>query len=233
MTGWIPFVFIALVVAAFALPAVTPLLVPATGVMAWWFCSLAVSQARSWGLRSSAVPVIWLLGALWLIAEVGTDLVTYPTPLRQMNLVIGGVAVVILLVGTCAPRQFVRFTGGPSAAWLVLRERAAITFGTTIGRDDTTPAEEAAFEARLKDLDRYRTPRTAEFIALFQEWFRRSEPTPETAADEQRWLDHFHDVEWSLVLSLKVRPSWYDTYPWLRGVPAAPSGPLAASLSGR
>lgn len=165
MKQWIPFAFIVSIVAALIFPGITPLVVPATGVMAWWFCSIGVSQARSWGLRSSAVPLIWLLGALWFVAEVGADLVTYPPPLRQINLVLGGIAVLLLLVGVCAPQRVVRATGGPSAEWLVLRE--------------------------------------------------------------------LHDVEWSLVLSLKVRPSWYDTYPWLRGAQAAPAEPLAARLSGR
>jgi hypothetical protein len=231
--GLIPYAFVVIVVSAFAVPALAPLLIPATVLIAWWFCSLSVSQARSWGLRSSAVPLIWLFGVLWSISEAAHLIVAYPTPLRQIDLVLEGVAVLALVVGAFAPKQFVRFTGGPSAEWLLLRERAAIAFGPSVGRDDTTPAEEAAFEARLRDLDRYRSPRTAEFIDLFQEWFRMPEPTPETTADQQRWLDHFHAVEWSLFLSLKVRPSWYDTYPWLRGVRAAPSEPLAGNLSGR
>jgi hypothetical protein len=233
LPGWIPPVFVVVAAATLIIPALAPLVVPAIGVVAWWFCWLAVSEARSWGLRSSAVPLIWLIGALLFVCTFGVEIADLRTPLRQIDLLVHAVALLALLFCVWAPRHLVRVTGGPSAEWLVLRERAAMAFDPAIGRTDTAPAEEAAFEARLASLDRYRTSRTAEFIDLFQEWFRMPEPTLETAADEQRWLDHFHAVEWALVLSLKARPSWYDTYPWLSHVSDGPSEPLPAGLTDR
>jgi hypothetical protein len=214
---------VALEILAVISPPLRPALILASALLAWWVALTIILQARPWGLRPSAEPMVWLLAAIWFIADAGPFLIRYPTPFDEIDLILRAVPLIVLAFALFKPDAFVRITGGPSTEWLLLRERAAMADDPAVGRDDATPEEEAAFEARLSGLDRYRNPRTAEFIDLFQEWFRMPEPTPATADAQSRWLEHFHAVEVSLYLSLRARPVWYDTYPWLDSV-AAPIG---------
>jgi hypothetical protein len=135
----VPWVGLALAVSVFIVPALSPFLIPTTAVVAWWACSVVLSQTRAWGLRRSAVPTIWLVGVVWFLAAVGPDLVSYPSPLWEIDLVLQVVPAIGLVVGVFAPRQIVRLTGGPSTEWQEFWERAAITDASANGNEDATP----------------------------------------------------------------------------------------------
>jgi hypothetical protein len=160
----------------------------------------AIIELRRWGARPTAVAVVALLGLLAVALQI-VPLVLTMDWIRASLIVVawGG-----LLVGYVAPELVVRLTGGPRAAWSLLRERAAL--GNDVRR--MTDAEFAAagdvITARVQALDRYRTPTTNEYIDVFQRLSLADEPVEAKRQQAARLAE----MERELLRSLGPSPAW-------------------------
>ncbi len=169
---------------------------------------------RRFGGNNLASGLMFALSVAYVAALGGRLLFAVPSESRAVLLFIGAGCFALVAAAWVAPRMAVAVTGGPSATWSLLRERARIYFENLEAPDNETSAEREAFEVRLGALDQYRNARTNEFIDLFQEFYRKynAELPAEVAP---AWMDRFRSLELRLFKALGAEPAWYRDYPWL------------------
>ena len=174
----------------------------------------ATYAVRRFGGNNFAIGLISALSVAYVVALGGRLSFALPSATGVVLLIIGTTCFVLVAAAWFAPHLAVAVTGGPSATWSLLWERARIYFENLEAPDNETGAEREAFELRLRALDRYRNARTNEFIDLFQEFYRKydAELPPEVAP---AWMDRFRSLELRLFRALGAPPAWYRDFPWL------------------
>lgn len=169
---------------------------------------------RRFGGNNVATGLISALSVAYVVSLGGRLLFPVPSGSGAALVFIGVVCFALVASAWVAPQMAVAATGGPSATWSLLRERAQIYFENLVAPDNETDAEREAFEFRLRELDRYRNARTSEFIDLFQEFYRKY--NAELPADvAPAWMDRFRSLELRLFGALGPEPAWYRDFPWL------------------
>jgi hypothetical protein len=104
----------------------------------------------------------------------------------------------------------VQLLGGPREEWLLLRERAALYFDVPPDSGDTT---RSLVDRRVATMRSLGTTETAAYIDLIAAYY---EASPEDrVAMEPDWLPRVRTLESAMLRSLRVRPAWYDSMPWL------------------
>jgi hypothetical protein len=198
--------------AAFVVELVLPqplgryLIVAALVLSAYVVHTCARYAVRRFGGNDLASGLIVALSVAYVAALGGRLLSAAPWESRAVLLFIGVVCFALVAAAWVAPHLAVAVTGGPSATWSLLRERARIYFENLDAPDNETNAEREAFKVRLRALDRYRNARTNEFIDLFQEFYRKYDAAlPAAVAPE--WMDRFRSLELRLFKSLGAEPT--------------------------
>ena len=176
---------------------VASLLVAVTVVVLTRF---AIAAIRAWGARPAAIVAVLALAGLALAMQV-IPLVVDMSWIRVLLIVLawGG-----LLLASVEPRLFVRASGGPQAAWSLLRERAALWNDIRDLTDEQLAADPNLIEARVRGFDRYRTPTTAAYIDVFQRLTFDDDP-PDV---KEQLAARLSELEGDLVRSLGVPPAW-------------------------
>ena len=148
---------------------------------------------RRFGGKNLATGLISALSVAYVASLGGRLLFAVPPASSAVLTFIGAACFALVATAGVAPQLAVAVTGGPSATWSLLRERARIYFENLDAPDNETEAEREAFEVRLRALDRYRNARTNEFIDLFQEFYRKY--NAELPADvAPAWMDRFRSL---------------------------------------
>ena len=160
----------------------------------------AVTAIRAWGARPAAILAVLALAGLALAMQVLPLIVE----MSWMRVILIGIAWGGLLLASVEPEWFVRATGGPRAAWSLLRERAALWHDLRDLTDDQLAGAQDQIEARAHGFDRYRTPQTTDYIDVFQRLAFGDDP-PEVKEQLAVRLAH---LETDLVRSLGVPPAW-------------------------
>jgi hypothetical protein len=189
---------------------VASLLVAVTVVVLTRF---ALTAIRAWGARPAAIVAVLALAGLALAMQV-VPLVVEMGWIRVLLIVLawGG-----LLLASVEPRMFVRATGGPQAAWSLLRERAALWNDIRDLTDEQLAAEPNLIPGRVSAFDRYRTPGTAAYIDIFQRLTFGDDP-PEV---KEQLAGRLSQLEGDLVRSLGVPPAWEVEFGRYAPAPAA------------
>ena len=199
---------------ALASPLRRFLYVGALVVSAYGMHACASWAVRRHGGNNLASSLISALSFAYVACLAGPLLVGVPSGLKAGLAFIGAACFALVAAAWVAPQLAVKVTGGPSATWSMLRERARIYFENLEAPDVETDAERAAFEVRLSALDQYRNAQTDEFIDLFQEFYRTyNADLPADVAPA--WMDRFRSLELRLFGTLGAQPDWYKDYPWL------------------
>jgi hypothetical protein len=116
----------------------------------------------------------------------------------------------VLLAAVTLPDRFVNLTGGPQAEWGLVRSFELAAAHLAIAR---TEEEAAAGIDALRRLDRWRTPRTSEFIDLVQSTY--GTPAEERPPDQVDRLERLRRRLWA---GLRPKPGWTEEVrlAWLR-----------------
>jgi hypothetical protein len=164
----------------------------------------AIWELRRWG--SQSLPVV-----ATAFATIGLCvLAVVPWFVRggtAYAIEIGLFVTFMVIVMACwfAPRRVVAMTGGPRVEWQLLHERYLIAAESA--EADREGVDGPGFD-RVQALDRFRTPRTTEYIDTYQRlaFAGRDGPIP---ADEFEALERqFAAAEADLSDSLRARPVW-------------------------
>ena len=160
----------------------------------------AIVELRRWGARPAAVVLVATLGVLAVALQIA-PLVLEMDWVRASLIVVawGG-----LLIGYVSPELVVRVTGGPRAAWSLLRERAVLWNDVRNLTDEQFAAAGDAIAARVRGLDRYRTPQTTAYIDAFQRLALADEP----AEAKEQQAARLSELESELMRSLGPSPAW-------------------------
>jgi hypothetical protein len=179
-----------------------PLLLLVTVPLAWALAALvaylAVWLLRAQGARPIAIAAPITLAAVYVVMELVDLFVTLPGQVRAVFILIswGG-----LLVCWLWPDAVVALTGGPRPEWSLLRERAMLWLDL-----EATGGAPPDIEARVKALERYRRPATAEYLDLFRRLLME-----DLAPDQGEIMAaRFAELELSMRRSLRARPAWED-----------------------
>lgn len=116
----------------------------------------------------------------------------------------------VLLTAVTVPDRFVSVTGGPQAEWGLVRSFELAAAHLAIAR---TEEEAAAGIDALRRLDRWRTPRTSEFVDLVQSTYQT--PTESRPPDQVERLERLRRRLWA---GLHPKPGWTEEVrlAWLR-----------------
>jgi hypothetical protein len=160
----------------------------------------AVLELRAWGARPVALAPVVALGILAIALQIA-PLVLSMDWVRGTLIVIawGGI-----LLAYVAPEKVVSITGGPRPEWSLLRESAALAKDVRGMTDEEFAASEQVITARVRDLDRYRTPHTTDYIDVYQRLSLADEPLDAKQVQAARLAE----LERGLLRSLGSRPAW-------------------------
>jgi hypothetical protein len=160
----------------------------------------AVLELRAWGARPLAVVAVVALGILAIALQIAPLVLS-------MDWVRGSLIVIAwggILLAYVAPERVVSIAGGPRPEWALLRECAALGKDVRSMSDEEFAAAGEAITARLRALDRYRTPHTSAYIDTFQRLNLEDEPIE---AKEQQAV-RLAELERELLRTLGPRPAW-------------------------
>jgi hypothetical protein len=163
---------------------------------------LAIWRLRVYGGRPIAFAVPVALAALYVAMEFAGLLVTIPTLVRAVVVVVswGG-----LLVAWLAPEAVVDAMGGPRPEWSLLRDRALLWIDLEAMTEHQAMAQVNVRE-RVLAADRYRTPVTSEYIDLYEKLMLDDLDDDAAAQVGPRFVE----LEEQLRRSLGARPAWED-----------------------
>lgn len=171
----------------------------------WWArWELRRSGARPWVVSAVLVVVACLIGIsvlrlVWLVAPPAS------APYRMVEIV-DAVLFITLTVAWMAPTWVVRLLGGPRPEWSVLRERATIWLDIEqMGVGEATERD-VEIRARVRAMDRFRSPATAEYIDTYQMMMLSDQPAEVKDLEGARFVE----LEAHLHRSLGARPTWGD-----------------------
>jgi hypothetical protein len=184
-----------------------PLLLLITVPLAWALAALvaylAVWLIRAQGGRSLALAAPIAFAVLYVVMELVDLFVSLPGQARSVLIVVswGG-----LLTCWLWPDAVVAITGGPRPEWALLRERALLWLDLEAAGADPQAAQPPDVEARLRSLERYRTPATTEYLDLFRHLL-----TEDIAPEKGEVMAaRFAELELAMRRSLGARPAWED-----------------------
>ena len=172
----------------------------------------AIAGLRAWGARPIAIGGVLALAGLALAIQV----VPLVIDMGWARSVVIFVAWAGLLLAVVEPSSIVRASGGPRAEWSLLRERAALWHDVGEMTDEQRDTAADMIEARIRAMDRFRTPHTAAYIDAFQELALGDEPDEA----KERLAVRFATMEGDLLRSLGATPAWDADF----GDPATGSG---------
>lgn len=160
----------------------------------------AITGLRAWGARPIAIVGVVALAGLALAIQV----VPLVIEMGWARSVVIFVAWAGLLLAVVEPSSIVRVSGGPRAEWSLLRERAALWHDVGGMTDEQRDAAAETIEARIRALDRFRTPKTSAYIDTFQELALGDEPDEA----KERLAVRLSTMEGDLLRSLGATPAW-------------------------
>jgi hypothetical protein len=170
---------------------------------------------RSWGAREWVLHLTVILSLVLVVLE--TVLGVLVIERRTFGLwgvawnwisIAAGFLYACLSLMWLKPRWVVRALGGPTNAWLAVRERSEIYDEQAAGWDSESGAFSPDWLVRIKMLDRYRDKDTAAYIDTFQSYYF---DYPRLASDpdaRETWLAEWDRVARALNRSLGARPGW-------------------------
>jgi hypothetical protein len=196
-------------------------------VLTAWYGRLGL---LAWGAGSTRA-----LGSTLTALAVGVG-VAFGSDLTQVGGSVHAVLQVAFLAGlawlTCcwlAPNRVVGPLGGPTNAWLLLRERARLAFEANRLAASPDRGADQRLHADLQGLDRFRSPGTDELISLLVEWHAAD---PLATERENQIRTRISVLEVLLYRSLGTVPAWYRSYPWLDVSGRARAGRLIPLATG-
>ena len=182
--------------------------IPVAVMLGWW--------SRLNLQRAGAQPLLVSLISIVVIALVGSSLlrafwaIAPPGPMPDLLLWLRWLAEAALWVavtfGWMVSNSIVRFLGGPRSEWSALRERATIWIDIEEMGEEEVTRRDAEIAARIRAMDRFRSPATAEYIDTYQMLMLGDESEDVKEVARAR----FRDLETSLRRSLGTRPTWVD-----------------------
>jgi hypothetical protein len=167
----------------------------------------AVWELRRWGSLSFPINAT-------AVATVGLCLLTvaplfvHGGPTKAIEVGLLGIFGIIVVSCWFAPRRVVALTGGPRVEWRLLEERCLIAAEAAEAERDAN--RDAPGFDRVQALDRFRTPRTADYIDTYQRLAFAGPDGPIPAPEFRALEEHFADAERELFRFLRVRPAWVE-----------------------